>query len=299
MLLVRTTRAVTLTDVGADYLARTEPLLAALEEAEHAARRTGELRGALRIAVSSSFGVREVIPRLPAFLERHPALRIDLDINDARQDLITDGVDVALRIGPMPDSSALARKLAGAARLLLASPSYLQRFDRPRAPGDLASHAVIIGPGATGAWEFAKDGRRVSVRVEGRLRTAANEGATAAAVAGLGVTRTSFWGCRAELEARRARARARGLADGSGRAARDLSGRQGALPGRACIHPIFGLAIVRWPAIWIDRDRTWFTSSSRLLVSPERRGIFRSPRGRAGSCGVIPLGEGGRRRPTG
>ena len=149
-LLVRTTRAVTLTDVGADYLSRTEPLLAALEEADHAARGTGELRGALRIALSSSFGVREVIPRLPAFLERHPALRIDLDINDGRQDLIADGVDVALRIGPMPDSSALARKLAEAARLLLASPSYLQRFDRPQAPSDLARHAVIIGPGPPG-----------------------------------------------------------------------------------------------------------------------------------------------------
>jgi DNA-binding transcriptional LysR family regulator len=84
--------------------------------------------------------------------------------------------------------------------LLLASPNYLQRVEPPRAPSDLARHAVIIGPGPPGAWEFAKDGRRVSVRVEGRLRTAANEGATAAAVAGLGVMRTSFWGCRAELE---------------------------------------------------------------------------------------------------
>src|ERR1700678_1128968 len=150
-LLTRTTRRVTLTEAGADYLARIEPLLSGLEEADHAARGTGELRGALRIALSSSFGVREVIPRLPGFLERHPALHVDLGVNDARQDLIADGVDVALRIGPMPDSSALARKLAGAARLLLASPSYLQRFDRPHAPSDLASHAVIIGPGAPGA----------------------------------------------------------------------------------------------------------------------------------------------------
>ena len=76
-LLMRTTRRVTLTDAGADYLARIEPLLSGLEEADHAARGTGELRGVLRIALSSSFGVREVIPRLPDFLERHPALRID------------------------------------------------------------------------------------------------------------------------------------------------------------------------------------------------------------------------------
>jgi DNA-binding transcriptional LysR family regulator len=199
-LLVRTTRAVTLTDAGADYLSRIEPLLSALAEAEHAARGTGELRGALRIALSASFGVREVVPRLPTFLERHPALRIDLDVSDARQDLIADGVDVALRIGAMPDSSALARKLAEAPRLLLASPAYLRRWGLPQAPSDLARHAVIIGPGPAGAWEFAKEGRRVSVRVEGRVRTAANEGATAAAVAGLGLTRTSLWGCRAELE---------------------------------------------------------------------------------------------------
>ena len=158
------------------------------------------MRGELRIALSSSFGVREVVPRLPMFLERHPALRIDLDVSDARQDLIADGVDVAFRIGPMPNSSALARKLAEAPRLLLASPAYLRRWGRPHTPSDLAHHAVIIGPGPTGAWEFTKEGRRLSVRVEGRVRTAGNEAATAAAVAGLGLTRTSLWGCRAELE---------------------------------------------------------------------------------------------------
>ena len=101
-LLMRTTRRVTLTDAGADYLARIEPLLSGLEEADHAARGTGELRGMLRIALSSSFGVREVIPRLPDFLERHPALRVDLGINDARQDLLADGVDVALRWARCP-----------------------------------------------------------------------------------------------------------------------------------------------------------------------------------------------------
>jgi DNA-binding transcriptional LysR family regulator len=201
-LLVRTTRAVTLTDAGVDYLARVEPLLSALDEADHAARGTGELRGALRVALSFSFGVREVIPRLPKFLEHHPALRIDLGINDARQDLVADGVDVALRLGPLPDSSAVARKLAQAPRLLAASPAYLELRGWPRNPGDLAAHAVIIGPGgaAPNAWSFTKDGRRASVRVEGQLTTAANEGATAGAVAGLGITLTSLWGCRAELE---------------------------------------------------------------------------------------------------
>ncbi len=198
-LLVRTTRAVALSEAGADYLARIEPLLSAHEEADHAARGTGELRGSLRIALSSSFGVREVIPRLPKFLERHPALRIDLGINDQRQDLVVEGVDVALRLGSLPDSSAVARKLAEAPRVLAASPAYLERRGRPRNPEDFASHAMIIGPGPN-AWTFTKNGQRISVRVEGQLTTAANEGAVAGGVAGLGITLTSFWGCRAEIE---------------------------------------------------------------------------------------------------
>ena len=109
-LLMRTTRAVTLTEAGADYLARIEPILAALEEADHAARGTGELRGTLCIALSSSFGVRELIPRLPSFLELHPTLRIDLRMNDYRQELVQDGVDVAFRFGALTNSSATARR---------------------------------------------------------------------------------------------------------------------------------------------------------------------------------------------
>ena len=87
-LLTRTTRAVTLTEAGADYLARIEPILAALEEADHAARGTGELRGVLRVALSSSFAVREAIPALAPFTARHPALRIKLLMHDQLQDLV-------------------------------------------------------------------------------------------------------------------------------------------------------------------------------------------------------------------
>ena len=200
-LLLRTTRAVTLTEAGDDYLARVEPILAALEEADFAARGAGELRGVLRVAMSSSFGVREVIPRLPNFLDRHGALRIELGISDARQDLTTEGMDVALRVGVAVDAGLRSRKLASAQRLLAASPSYLQRAGTPACPADLVAHSVIMGPGGdrSRAWTFSKDGRKCSIRVEGRVMTAVNEGATAAAVAGLGITQTSVWGCRAEL----------------------------------------------------------------------------------------------------
>ena len=202
-LFTRTTRALSLTEAGVDYLARLEPLLAELDEAEHAARGTGELRGQLRIGVSSSLAVRELIPRLPAFLDEHPALRVDLAMSDQRQDLVSEGVDVALRLGELPDSAtATARLLARGQRMLVASPAYLERHGVPDTPADLAAHAIIAGPMRfTGeSWTFEKEGRVLSVRVEGRITVSTNEGAVAAAVAGLGVVATSRWGCRAELE---------------------------------------------------------------------------------------------------
>jgi len=200
-LFARTTRAVTLTDAGGDYLARIEPILAALDEADQAARGTGELRGLLRVALSSSFGKREVVPHLPDFLDRHPGLRIELVGSDARHDVVVEGVDVALRLGALPDSAARARRLGAAPRVLTASPDYLARHGMPATPTELARHAVIVGPGGGGASRltFVRDGRQLSVAVEGRVTVAANETAVAVAVAGLGIVATSAWGCGSEL----------------------------------------------------------------------------------------------------
>ena len=200
-LLTRTTRRLTLTEAGAEYLARIEPLLAALDEADHAARGTGELRGTLRVALSIGFGMRAVIPRLPAFMQRHPALRIDLLMSDQRDDLVTEGVDVALRWGELTDSSATARRLGASPRLLAASPAYLARAGSPDTPESLANHEVIISPLGVGLgwWTFERDGRTTSVRVQGRLTASVNHAAVAAAVAGLGILSIGLWNCRAEL----------------------------------------------------------------------------------------------------
>ena len=105
LLFTRSTRALALTEAGAEYLGRVEPALAELEEADHAARGTGELRGIIRVAASSSFTVHVVIPRLDDFLRHHPKLRLVLLINDQRQALISEGVDVAFRFGPLADST--------------------------------------------------------------------------------------------------------------------------------------------------------------------------------------------------
>ncbi|HWT99298.1 MAG TPA: LysR family transcriptional regulator [Terriglobales bacterium] len=201
-LVARTTRAVTLTEAGADYLARVEPILVALEEADDAVRCTGTLRGSLRVGVSSGFGVREVIPRLPGFVAGHPALAIDLVMNDQRQDLIGDGVDVVFRFGALADSSAKMLHIARTPRLLVASPRYITLHGMPKTPADLAEHVIIAGPAGipTEGWSFEKKGRKTTVRLESRLNIGQHEGAIAAAVAGLGIVSTTYWGCRDEIE---------------------------------------------------------------------------------------------------
>ena len=150
-LFVRTTRAVTLTDAGLDFLARIESVLAELDEAEHAARGTGELRGILRIGLATNFAVREVIPRLSDFMSRHPALRIDLMMGDQREDLVAEGVDVALRFGPLSDSTATVRRILAWPRVLAASRAYLDKAGAPLHLRIWPSMRSFFGPQALAA----------------------------------------------------------------------------------------------------------------------------------------------------
>jgi DNA-binding transcriptional LysR family regulator len=201
-LLTRSTRAVTVTEAGADYLARAEVILAAMDEADHAARGTGELRGILRIATSSAFANRAIFPRLARFTDMHPALRVEFILNDRRQDLIGDAVDAAMRVGLLADSSAVARKIGVVHRVLAASPSYLQRAGLPNAPTDLPNHACIVGPASQGleGWAFEKDGKKTSIRIEGRFILNGTDSATKAAVAGLGIVSSTHLSCLEEFE---------------------------------------------------------------------------------------------------
>ncbi len=201
-LFIRSTHAMNLTEAGTEYLARLDPILAALEEADHLVRGDGKLRGHLRVGSATSFAVRELIPRLPEFRERHPDLRIDLILTDSQQDLIGDAIDVAVRFGKLTDSNMTARKLFESPRLVAASPAYLEKAGTPKTPADLASHQVIIGPSSSSkiGWTFEKKGKKTSVSVEGTLSISVNEGTTAAAVAGLGVISSSMAGCRSEIE---------------------------------------------------------------------------------------------------
>lgn len=201
-LLSRTTRAVVPTEVGSEFLARIEPVLMALDEAEHSVREGGELRGLLRMSMPTSFGIRDAIPRLKAFAERHPNLNIQLQLSDRRQDLVKDAVDVAIRLGRLPDSSATAKLIATIPRVVVASPDYIARCGAPASPDDLVGHRIVGGSAAAvpTAWRFHLDGQERLVKLEPHFSTDENEGAIAAAAAGFGITSTSGWACRRELE---------------------------------------------------------------------------------------------------
>ncbi|SEC96513.1 LysR family transcriptional regulator [Bradyrhizobium erythrophlei] len=201
-LLSRTTRAVGLTKAGAEFLARMEPILSALDEAEQSVRESGDLRGLLRMSMPTSFGIRDAIPPLAAFAARHPNLHFQLLLGDRRRDLVRDAVDVALRLGRLVDSTATAKMIATIPRVVVASPDYLARHGMPATPEDLVQHRIVGGSAAAvpTAWMFERKGKELEMQLEPRFSTNENEGAIAAATAGFGITSTSGWACRRELE---------------------------------------------------------------------------------------------------
>jgi DNA-binding transcriptional LysR family regulator len=202
-LLLRTTRRITVTDAGALFLDRAREILSQIEDAEDAARGLDSLRGIIRLAIPVVYGTREIIPRLPKFLQMHPLLRVEMSVVDARQDLVAEGADVAIRLGELDDSAFGARKLVTLQRMLVASPAYLKARGTPKTPADLASHDCIFGPGNFGreSWSFNRNGTEVSVDVRGRIHTDSGPGAFASVMAGLGVAMVSSVMAGAEVKA--------------------------------------------------------------------------------------------------
>jgi DNA-binding transcriptional LysR family regulator len=142
-LLLRTTRKVTPTEAGHALLDRARTVLSELEDAENAARGADGLSGTLRVATPVTFGAREIAPSLGPFLDAHPALRVELLMADRRVDLLDEGVDLAIRLGPLDDSSFVTRRLASAPRLVVASAAYLDRHGTPELPSQLVGHRVV------------------------------------------------------------------------------------------------------------------------------------------------------------
>lgn len=185
-LLQRTTRRLRLTEAGERYLARAQGILLALEDAEtEVGSDATEMRGRLRLNGPMSFGTRHLAPLVARFMVEHPALEVRLDLNDRRVDLLEEGYDLAIRIGNLPDSSLVARRLTRCRLLLCASPGYLAEHGEPRDPSELGRHRCLrYRPGDSGGdWRF--DGHGLAVR--GPLESNNGDVLTHAAEAGLGI----------------------------------------------------------------------------------------------------------------
>ncbi len=193
-LLQRTTRRLQLTAEGEAFYARALPILKAMDEAEAEVTEAGTSpRGLLRLHCGSTFGMHQLAPAIPRFQARHPAVSLDLTISDERLDMMQEGVDLAIRIGPLDESTLVARRICNLERVICAAPAYLERHGTPRTPDDLQRHNClwITSLPALRRWPFDTDeGIRV-VHVDGNVVTNNAETVLQLAVAGVGVTRLS------------------------------------------------------------------------------------------------------------
>ena len=191
-LLQRTTRSVALTDAGARYLERARQILADVEEAEGAAEGEHSLpRGRLVVSAPVGFGRLHVAPVMSEYLKRHPEVSADLRLSDLMINLVEEGVDVAVRIGHLADSSLVARHVGEMRRIVVASPGYLKAHGEPRSPEAIASHQTIqfsaMSPQAD--WRFVRNGEEVRVAPVARLSTNSSDAAIQYAAKDGGLTR--------------------------------------------------------------------------------------------------------------
>ena len=187
-LLHRTTRRLSLTEAGSDYLEACLRILPEIEEAEaSAASQRVEARGLLRMNVPLTFGSRYIAPLVPAFSQRHPAVRVELGLNDSQVDLIDGCWDMAVRIGRLADSTLQARRLADCPLVVCAAPAYLDERGVPRKVADLAQHNCLSYTlSQSKDWTFGRDGN-ARVTVSGDLLANNGSALVAAAVGGQGI----------------------------------------------------------------------------------------------------------------
>jgi len=199
-LIERTTRKLAVTEAGRRLADEARAVLAAYDAAM-AREEAGPLRGMLRISAPLVFGRRHVAPVLAAFLDAHPQVSAELVLNDRNLDMVDAGLDVALRIGALSDSSVVARRVGEVRRVVAAAPAYLARRGTPERPADLAEHDIIFSstqPGPT-EWRFEGPRGAQTVRLRPRLMINAVEPVVEAAVSGRGVTRVFSYQLADEL----------------------------------------------------------------------------------------------------
>lgn len=202
-LLLRSTRGLTPTEAGQNFYEHARRAMEAADEAELAARGAGAgLSGRLRVGAAITFARLHVIPRLGAFLARHPALEVELVLDDRTIDLLEEGIDVGLRMGRLAASSLTVRKIGESRLLVLGTPAYFAAFGEPATPADLARHQAVVymQRGGGDAWTFRRGDSEMPVTLRGRVRSSAAEAVRAAVLADLGYAVASRWMFAPELK---------------------------------------------------------------------------------------------------
>jgi DNA-binding transcriptional LysR family regulator len=192
-LLHRTTRRISLTQDGEIFMARAQTLLDAAAAARASVGRAQtEPQGRLRVSMPSSFGRQHVSPAIPEFLRRYPGVSVDLRLSDHLVDLVDAGVDLAIRLGALKDSTLVAKRLAVNRRVICCAPAYLAKRGMPHHPAELAQHeCVILSDQHT--WAFETPAGQLDVRVGGRFATDNGEVIRDALLAGFGIALKSTW----------------------------------------------------------------------------------------------------------
>ena len=208
-LLLRTTHGLTPTEAGRNFYERAKRSIDEVDEAELAARdAAATLSGPLRIQATVAFACLHVIPRLPAFLAQHPALDIDIVLDDRNIDLVEFGFDMGLRVGQLRNSSLTARKIAQCQRRVIGTPSYFNAAGLPRTPADLVAHQVIIYEQPLGGpkWTFQQGVAEASLSLGGRVHLSTAVGVRECVLADLGLAIASEWMFAPELKAKTVKA---------------------------------------------------------------------------------------------
>ena len=206
-LLSRTTRSLALTEAGERYFEQARRLVAEIAEAESELRQgEQQLSGWLRVAASVGYGRLKLLPMIKTFLVAHPHVKIDLKLNDGFIDLVEAGVDMAIRIGELPDSSLVASRIGTTKRVVIASRSYLKSLPKglkvPSEPQDLLHHNCIVYSelATQNAWTFkagphasAERGSQVTIHAQGNLQTNSSEVIRASVLSGMGIGYSPTW----------------------------------------------------------------------------------------------------------
>jgi LysR family transcriptional regulator for bpeEF and oprC len=203
-LLNRTTRSLSLTDLGASFYERCRDALMQLDHAENEVSESrGVPRGRLRVDVPVSLGRRIIVPALPRFIQQNPELNVQMSMNDRVMDLVQEGIDCALRVGNLSDSSLIARRVGNFRGVTCASPEFIARVGMPATPDDLKPEHCIamfkLGSNLIRPWLFRKNGAEKSVAPMAALSFSDPESAVAAAVSGAGFVRSLDFAVEAQI----------------------------------------------------------------------------------------------------